>query len=230
MDKKDSKPPQGDQFLAKAGIAGTVGAFVAASLNGIDVTKIRMQNQKTIIYDGLVSGMKKIYREEGIHGLAKGVEASMLREITYSSIRIGGYEPIRKALSYDSEDPSNTSPLVKFFSALISGGVGSALANPLDLIKTRFQATLADESLPYRNTAHALRTIYLSQGLGGLYRGWAVTSARAAVLTSAQLGSYDSIKHNLLIKVFGLKEGFILHLSCSMVAGIITTTAANPCW
>ncbi len=222
-------PNQGDQFLAKAGIAGTVGAFVAASLNGIDVTKIRMQNQKTVIYEGLVSGIKKIFREEGINGILKGVEASMLREITYSSIRIGGYEPIRKALSYDRVDPADTSPLVKFFSALISGGFGSALANPLDLIKTRFQATLPHEIVPYRHTLHGLQTIYLSQGLSGLYRGWAVTSARAAVLTSAQLGSYDSIKHNLLIKVFGLKEGFILHLSCSMVAGIITTTAANPC-
>lgn len=229
MEKKQTVTTKGDQFLAKAGIAGTVGAFVAASLNGVDVTKIRMQNQKTVIYEGLVSGMKKIFREEGIHGLSKGVEASMLREITYSSIRIGGYEPIRKALSYDSVDPTNTSPMVKFLSALISGGVGSALANPLDLIKTRFQATLANEQLPYRNTVHALRTIYDSQGFAGLYRGWAVTSARAAVLTSAQLGSYDSIKHNLLIKVFGLKEGFLLHLSCSMVAGIITTTAANPC-
>ena len=60
-------------------------------------------------------------------------------------------------------------------------------------------------------------------------RGWAVTSARAAVLTSAQLGSYDSIKHNLLMDRAGMQEGFALHLAASMSAGLITTTAANPC-
>jgi solute carrier family 25 protein 14/30 len=64
--------------------------------------------------------------------------------------------------------------------------------------------------------------------VGGLYKGWVVTSSRAAVLTSAQLGSYDTIKNNLLIGHFGLPEGFLLHLTSSMLAGIITTTAANP--
>jgi hypothetical protein len=70
--------------------------------------------------------------------------------------------------------------------------------------------------------------ILREQGLAGLYKGWAVTSGRAAVLTSAQLGSYDSIKNNLCMKVLGIKEGFPLHLAVSMIAGVITTTASNP--
>ena len=65
-------------------------------------------------------------------------------------------------------------------------------------------------------------------GILGLYKGWIVTSSRAAILTSAQLGSYDSIKHNLLIKYVGMEEGFLLHLCASMISGIVTTTAANP--
>jgi hypothetical protein len=49
------------------------------------------------------------------------------------------------------------------------------------------------------------------------------------VLTSAQLGSYDSIKHNLLMQWLGVKEGFWLHFGVSMISGLITTTASNPC-
>lgn len=224
-----TKDVKDEQAVAKALIAGTVCAVVAAMLNGFDVTKIRLQNQKTPIYNGMISGMKKIYREEGIRGLAKGVEASMWREVAYSSVRIGAYEPIRKLLSMSSEDPMNTSPIIKYSAALISGGTGSAMANPLDLIKTRFQATMPNETQPYRNTAHALKTIYQQQGFAGLYRGWMVTSSRAAVLTSAQLGTYDSIKHNFLIKTMHMKEGIVLHFACSMIAGIVTTTATNPC-
>lgn len=48
------------------------------------------------------------------------------------------------------------------------------------------------------------------------------------MLTSAQLGSYDTIKNNILIKYFGLSDGIFLHFSSSMIAGVITTTAANP--
>lgn len=100
----------------------------------------------------------------------------------------------------------------------------------MDLMKTRFQSALPGQPRPYPSTLAGLRTVFLQEGgLRGLYRGWAVTSARAAVLTSAQLGSYDSIKHNVLMDYVGMREGFALHLAASMSAGLITTTAANPC-
>ncbi|RYY88670.1 solute carrier family 25 protein [archaeon] len=228
--------PDRDQesTFVKAGIAGFVCAIVAGGLNGFDVTKIRLQNQSATqqqAYQGMIQGMMKIYREEGIRGLGKGIEPSMLREITYSSVRIGGYEPIRRTLSSFSsiDDPINTSPLIKFASAILSGGIGSALMSPLDLIKTRFQATLGHQNPPYKHTFHAIHSIIHTEGLAGLYKGWVVTCSRAAVLNAAQLGSYDSIKHNLLMSYFGMSDGPVLHLVAAMSAGILTTTAANPC-
>jgi Mitochondrial carrier protein len=253
-------------IVIKALIAGHVCAFVSAFVNPLDVTKIRLQNQNTAgtaaHYKGMISGALVILREEGLRGWCKGLTASMLREISYSSVRIGAYEPIRAVLSrYLSYDFSisillntdnkihvnemanrgadgsqvkidnrsrTTSPLVKFSAALMSGGVGAAMANPLDLIKTRFQATLPGQPLPYRSTLRAFVDIYAKEGLSGLYRGWMVTSFRAAILTSAQLGSYDTIKNNILINVFQMNEGFPLHLCASMASGLITTTAANP--
>lgn len=162
-----------DGFFIKAGIAGSVCALVSASLNGLDVTKIRMQNQSCahIKYTGLIPGIRVIFREEGFGGLSKGVVASMMREICYSSIRMGAYEPIRHLLTHEDVDPAHTSPLIKYFSALISGGAGSALANPFDLIKTRFQSQLPGEPLPYRNTFAAFPDIVAHHGFGGLYKG-----------------------------------------------------------
>jgi solute carrier family 25 (mitochondrial uncoupling protein), member 8/9 len=218
-----------ENILAKAAIACFSSSFASAVLNGLDVTKIRMQNKNNKAYTSLFGSMKKIYREEGVSALTKGMEASMYREAVYSTLRISGYEQIRRAMAANSSDPTNTNPALKFVAALASGGLGSALANPFDLIKTRFQAVLPHEQPPYRNTFHAIGQIYKANGWGGLYKGWAVTSARAAVLTSAQLGSYDSIKHNLCMKVLNIKEGFTLHLAVSMIAGVITTTASNPC-
>ena len=72
-----------DVFL-KAGIAGSVCAFVSAFLNPLDVTKIRLQNQKASkqVYRGMVSGALRILEEEGLAGWAKGLNASMMRELT----------------------------------------------------------------------------------------------------------------------------------------------------
>jgi solute carrier family 25 protein 14/30 len=218
-----------EQVLAKALIAGSMCAFVAGCLNPFDGAKIRLQNQLNSEYQGFVGSLHKIFREEGYRGLCKGLEPSMWREISYSSIRIGIYEPIRRFLSHNKENPSETSPPIKLFSALLAGAIGSSLANPLDLIKTRFQAVLPGEVSPYRSTFHAIRTIFHQESFGGLYRGWVVTCTRASVLNSAQVGSYDSIKHNVLVKYFHMKEGFLLHFCAAMSAGVITTTAANPC-
>lgn len=222
-----------EEAVLKAFLSGQVCALIAAFLNPFDVIKIRLQNQTPTSptqYRGFSNGLLQIYREEGLRGWCRGLEASLLREMTYSSIRIGAYEPIRNTISGGSP-PEDTSYTTKFLSALISGGTGSAIANPLDLVKTRSQATFPLPNKPhlYRHIVHAFATIYTTEGgLGALYRGWMVTSFRSAVLTSAQLGSYDSIKNNILRKQCHLDDGLLLHSSSAMLSGIITTTMANP--
>ena len=228
-----SPPPHDEEsFVIKCLIAGNSCAVVSAILNPLDVTKIRMQTSKN--YQGLFSGALKILREEGLSGWSRGLTPSMIREVSYSSIRIGFYEPIRVAMTRyfngGHAHGSDASAFVKFSSALLSGATGSAIANPLDLIKIRFQASLPNEPPPYNNsTLEAFKTIVRNEGIyGGLYKGWYVTSTRAALLTSAQLGSYDTIKNNILIKIFGMENGLQLHFISSMLAGLITTTITNP--
>lgn len=227
-----STPQKEENFVTKCLIAGCSCAVVSAILNPLDVTKIRMQTSKN--YKGLFSGAAKILSEEGIAGWTRGLAPSMIREVSYSSVRIGFYEPIRVSMNRyfngGQAHGSDASALVKFSSALLSGAIGSAIANPLDLIKIRFQASLPNEPPPYNNsTLVAFKTIIKNEGIyGGLYKGWYVTSARAALLTSAQLGSYDTIKNNILIKIFGFENGLTLHFISSMLAGLITTTVTNP--
>jgi hypothetical protein len=175
--------------------------------------------------------MTSILKEEGIRGWARGITPSMLREITYSSIRLGAYEPVRSSMNsvFSNNDVSSTSPLVRFSAALITGGTGAAIANPFDLIKTRFQACLPHEPRPYKNTIAALVAIYQTEGgIKGLYKGWIITSTRSAILTSSQLGAYDSIKNNLLLQHLKMQEGLKVHLISSLLAGLCTTTATIP--
>jgi len=169
----------------------------------------------------------------------------MLREMTYSSCRMGAYEPIKSTLmtvtgtsasnvAQGSNTKGDVSPVVKFGSALISGGIGAAATNPFDLVKTRFQAAFPGQApLPYTNTWQAFKYIYTHEGGAGLglYKAWEATSLRAAFLTSGQLGSYDVVKNNVLIKEFGFNEKddkFMLHFLSAMSASVVATTACNP--
>lgn len=90
-------------------------------------------------YRNLVHGIITIAREEGVNrrGLYKGIEASAMREASYSTLRLGLYEPIKRQMG--ATDPKNTPIWKKFLSGALAGLIGSALANPADLIKTRMQ-------------------------------------------------------------------------------------------
>jgi hypothetical protein len=150
----------------------------------------------------------------------------MLREASYSSIRLGLYEPARSIIA-PGKSVTEISLWQKILAGFVSGGVGSAIANPTDLIKIRFQARRPEQPKTYRNTFDAFIQIYRTSGLAGLYKGVIPTTLRAAVLTSAQLSSYDHTKIQLR-KLDLLPDGPIIHFLASFVSGLVTTTATSP--
>ena len=81
-------------------LAGGVGCGISGFLtNPMDVVKIRNQQYGGERYGKFFSTFKIIYREEnGLRGLLKGAKATVVREMTYSSFRMGMYEPIKKIM------------------------------------------------------------------------------------------------------------------------------------
>lgn len=120
-------------------------------------------------YNGFIHALRVILKEEGLPGIFRGVTASMMREASYSSIRMGLYEPVRNWID-PNKSPNDIKFSTKLISGLISGGIGNAIANPTDVVKVRFQARLPDQPRMYNNTLHAFVTISKEEGLRGLYK------------------------------------------------------------
>jgi len=162
---------------------------------------------------GLWRTLRLIVRESGARqGLLRGVKPSMLREASYSTIRYGAYDPIKRAIdpasSSSSANVSTAAPHLggsqrghngtqqlsiwrKIAAGGLAGALGAAGATPSDLIKVRMQAG-SERGL---GLWAAARDIYLNEGgLCGLYRGVGPTTVRAAVLTASQLATYDECK------------------------------------
>jgi len=199
------------------------------STNPFDVVKIRNQQYGGKEFGGFIGSFRHIYRSEGPRAFLKGAQASVLREATYSSVRMGFYEPIKVQLCGFglSEGPG-----LKLASSFLSGAVGAALFNPIDLVKVRLQSCLASPGASPPHGGSILRVasdVYRAGGLAGLWAGTSATVVRAALLTSAQLGTYDVIKNDLLVKHLRLQsEAPSTHLAASLVASIVTVTASNP--
>eukprot|EP00698_Gefionella_okellyi_P014129 TRINITY_DN3906_c0_g1_i2.p1 TRINITY_DN3906_c0_g1~~TRINITY_DN3906_c0_g1_i2.p1 ORF type:complete len:243 (+),score=30.75 TRINITY_DN3906_c0_g1_i2:292-1020(+) len=169
-----------------------------------------------------------VARTEGLLALfTLGLAPSMLRELTYSSVRMGLYEPVRNRLEPNTKV---TTLGTKIVAGLFSGALGSAFVNPTDVVKVRMQAHSTSNGTPvlYRNVYDAFVTIARTEGIRrGLYMGTAPTVVRAACLTSGQLASYDQSKHWLL-KTGILNEGYPLHLTSSIISSLVACTVANP--
>ena len=82
----------------------------------------------------------------------------------------GAYEPILHL--FRSRD-GHVAPAAKYAAGMFSGGIGSAMFNPTDLVKVNFQATLPSTQhlLPYKTTLGAFLYIYRSGGISALYKG-----------------------------------------------------------
>ncbi|KNC54104.1 substrate carrier family protein ucpB [Thecamonas trahens ATCC 50062] len=235
--------------LASGGIANTISSIV---LNFSDVAKVRSQCQKQAmasnpnlkpIYNTFTGTMRVIVKEEGIGGLLlPGMGASILRELSYSSIRLGLYPIVKRAIGTDDEH-GDVGLAPKIAASLMTGALGSAIANPTDRIKImiqqeaglvdpktgRYITGLAKGSKPsFNGTFAAFVKIYRTEGfLNGLYRGVGPTVVRAALLTCGQMASYDHAKH--LFKRHGiLNEGFSLHFSCAIIAAVVANTMCAP--
>jgi hypothetical protein len=223
------------KILLKFCAGGMSATTVSAAMNSCDFVKTRLQVQQlqhttnaVPKYTSFVQAYTHIFKEEGLRVLlTRGLAASLIREMTYSSVRMGLYDPVKALLTNNTDkDPGL---IVKILSGGMAGAVGSFVANPFDLVKIRQMAVLPGQSTPYRNFAHATVLIYKNEGgLKGLYRGVGVTVARAAVLTAAQLSTYDHTKHLLINHTSIFKDNFYTHLISSLIAGFCTTVASSP--
>ena len=113
------------------GLASCIAEFFTLP---IDTVKVRLQvtkeNEKMQVFS---------FSIESLLSLFDGLEAALLRQITYGSLRYGMYPLI---LAYVSSFIStNHQILTKFLSGLLTGIIASGLCNPTDLIKVRMQAS-----------------------------------------------------------------------------------------
>jgi hypothetical protein len=114
-----------------------------------------------------------IYRQEGIRGINKGVNAVAIRQMTNWGSRFGlsrlaeGW--IRTATG--KKEGEKLSAMEKVFSSAIGGGL-SAWNQPIEVIRVEMQSKKEDPNRPKKMTVgNTFKYIYETNGMKGLYRG-----------------------------------------------------------
>ncbi|GAU46814.1 hypothetical protein TSUD_190710 [Trifolium subterraneum] len=178
---------------------------------------------------GPISVGVKLVQQEGLTALFSGVSATVLRQVLYSTTRMGLYDMLKKKWS----DPNSggTLPLTRKIAAgLLAGGIGAMVGNPADVAMVRMQA---DGRLPsvqrrnYKSVVDAITRMVKDEGVTSLWRGSSLTVNRAMLVTASQLASYDEFKEMILGKGW-MKDGLGTHVTASFAAGFVAAVASNP--
>lgn len=204
--------------------------WASAVTNPLDIIKVRQQ-LRTQAPGAKASAFWSVglqmARSEGVMSLMNGLTASMLREVTYSGIRMGTYEYFKNSIHGLAPGALATDGLtLKVLAASVAATLGSAVANPTDLVKVRMQAHYPAGS-PYRSTRHAFASVWREGGLRALYRGTDATTIRGVVLSVSQICAYDQLKQSLKRRGV-MQESLALHFTASMFAGFICSVTSNP--
>jgi hypothetical protein len=171
-----------------------------------------------------------------------------MREASYTSFRLGLYKPLKQLFKADKPDAESgdldylrtdfdrestkklfidvscrpDSPFIlKFAAGGASGGLGSVVGNPFDILKTKMMASETGLGL-----AETAGSIFANQGVLGFYRGIDANIARAVVNNGTKMACYDQSK-GLLQEHVGL-SGIGLQAAASFVAGFFMTCTVAP--
>lgn len=142
-----------------------------------------------------------------------------MREASYTSLRLGLYEPIKGVLGVTAD----SSFFMKFIAGAAAGGIGSIAGNPFDVLKTRMMANEGAES---KGVAHFANEVYSSQGMGGFYKGIEANVMRAMILNATKMACYDQCKQTM--KKAGVPEGLSLQFMSAFSAGFFMTCTVSP--
>ncbi|CAI5726115.1 unnamed protein product [Peronospora effusa] len=232
MQMKTAIVPQWTRFLA-GGVASATAELLTLP---IDITKVRLQAQRSgsttgskplVHYNGMFHAAQTMIKQEGPGALWNGATPALLRQVSYTSICMVLYEPLRNAFGANAIQGANRE--VPFINKCLAGGcagaIGISIANPVDVIKVRMQADRSGKL--YRSVGDAFAVIYRREGMRGFLRGMPPNIQRGFIVNAAELSTYDHSKEQLISSGL-LKEGVLAHTGASCVAGFAGAAASNP--
>ncbi|CCF56069.1 hypothetical protein KAFR_0A06340 [Kazachstania africana CBS 2517] len=204
---------------------GAGGIFATVCTHPLDLAKVRLQAapypKPTI--PGMIS---QIIRNDSFLGLYAGLSASILRQCTYTTARLGLYNFIKENVL------PNDSMNYLLLASIVSGAVGGLFGNFADVVNIRMQNDSALPSNLRRNYKNVFDGIYkivkYENGLKACFIGWKPNVLRGILMTSSQAVTYDSTKLKLVNSFHFSDNSHWTHFLSSLFAGLVATTVSSP--
>jgi len=212
-----------------SGVAAGVSKTAAAPIERV---KLLVQNQDEMIkqgrldkpYAGVVDCTKRVMATEGIYPFWRGNLANVLRYFPTQALNFAFKDHIKAMFKTSKDAPSS----LKFATNIASGGAAGTMSllfvYSLDYARTR----LANDAKGKggERQFNGLVDVYVktlkSDGIQGLYRGFAISAVGIFIYRGMYFGLYDTLKPMLLGKDAGVAISFLLGWAVTVTAGLMS--------
>jgi len=215
-----------EEFML-SGVAAGVSKTAAAPIERV---KLLVQNQDEMIkqgtldrrYTGIVDCTKRTMASEGVGSFWRGNLANVLRYFPTQALNFAFKGQI-KALFATGKDAA---PAVKFATNIASGGFAGSMSltvvYSLDYARTRLanDAKGKDGKRQFNGLIDVYKKTLASDGLSGLYRGFAISCVGIFIYRGLYFGLYDTLKPMFLGPDASFLISFLLGWAVTVVSGL----------
>nr|CAG4652230.1 EOG090X0F8Y [Triops cancriformis] len=151
--------------MISGGLAGLCQTVITTPMELLKIN-LQLQSQQVVAGGSRLSASAvamHLLRTRGIQGLYKGTLSTISRDVSFSVIYFPFFAHLNK-LGTPSE--TDVAPLyVSFVAGLVSGGVAAVAVNPIDVVKTRLQASAAPPEPLAVNGGVVKERLVLTEGM-----------------------------------------------------------------
>ncbi|WFC97023.1 hypothetical protein MBRA1_003690 [Malassezia brasiliensis] len=192
----DARDISGFSRFMSGGIGGITSQL---AIYPIETLKTRLMSSQTAAspvrgFALLAATARTLYTQGGFRAYYRGLGAGLVGVFPYSAIDMSTFEGIKLFyLKYTHKEDPGVIPLLMFGS--ISGSVGASTVYPLNLIRTRLQAsgTPAHPRI-YTSFFDAAVQTYRNEGPLGFYRGLIPSLAKVVPAVSISYVVYEQVR------------------------------------
>jgi len=192
----------GKKFAANIAAGGMAGAASLTFVYSLDFARTRLANDNKAAkkggerqFNGLLDVYRKTLKTDGIVGLYRGFNISVVGIVVYRGLYFGLYDSLKPALGTMQNN------LLANFLLGWAITIGAGLASyPIDTVRRRMMMT-SGEAVKYKSSAHAFAEIVKKEGTKSLFKGAGANILRA-VAGAGVLAGYDRLQVIVFGKAF----------------------------
>jgi solute carrier family 25 (adenine nucleotide translocator) protein 4/5/6/31 len=216
--------------LISGGIAGGISKTVVAPIERVKLLlQLQIANPNIPLeqrYNGFWDCFLRIPKEQGFLAYYRGNAANVIRYFPTQALNFAFKDKYKQL--FVRHDPRTD--FWKFFAEnMASGGLAGATSSffvyPLDFARTRLGVDPGKEaSREFRGLTHCITSIYKTDGMRGLYRGFIVSIFGIIAYRAVFFGGYDTMKTVLLEdpRNAPLWQTWLIAQGVTTVAGLVS--------